>query len=50
MPKSMAIRQTEKLSLWTAIPLYVFYRLINARLTIKERRYLGKDYVYLSIS
>ena len=25
MPKSMAIRQSEKVSLWTAIPLYVFY-------------------------
>ncbi|MBI2792969.1 MAG: HlyC/CorC family transporter [Gammaproteobacteria bacterium] len=25
MPKSIAIRQTEMLSLWTAIPLYVFY-------------------------
>ena len=24
-PKSFAIRQPEKLSLWTAIPLYVFY-------------------------
>lgn len=25
MPKSIAIRQTEMLSLWTAIPLYMFY-------------------------
>lgn len=25
MPKSLAIRQSEKISLWTAIPLYVFY-------------------------
>jgi len=25
MPKSMAIRQSEKISLWTAIPLYSFY-------------------------
>lgn len=25
MPKSLAIRQSEKVSLWTAIPLYVFY-------------------------
>src|SRR5437899_2016340 len=24
MPKSLAIRQSEKVSLWTAIPLYVF--------------------------
>jgi CBS domain containing-hemolysin-like protein len=26
MPKSIAIRQTEMLSLWTAIPLYMFYK------------------------
>jgi CBS domain containing-hemolysin-like protein len=25
MPKSMAIRQAESMSLWTAIPLYIFY-------------------------
>lgn len=25
MPKSLAIRKTEKLSLWTAVPLYLFY-------------------------
>lgn len=28
MPKSLAIRQAEKLSLWTAPPLYVFYALM----------------------
>ncbi len=28
MPKSMAIRQSEKMSLWTAIPLYSFYWLM----------------------
>ncbi len=28
MPKSIAIRQTEMLSLWTAIPLYLFYWLM----------------------
>lgn len=28
MPKSMAIRQTEVMSLWTALPLYVFYWLM----------------------
>jgi len=28
MPKSMAIRQSEKMSLWTAIPLYIFYWLM----------------------
>lgn len=25
MPKSLAIRQSEKVSVWTAIPLYIFY-------------------------
>lgn len=25
MPKSMAIRQSEKVSLWTAVPIYIFY-------------------------
>ncbi|KTD61248.1 hemolysin family protein [Legionella spiritensis] len=25
MPKSLAIRQSEQISLWTAVPLYVFY-------------------------
>ena len=28
MPKSLAIRQAEKLSLWTALPLYIFYWLM----------------------
>lgn len=28
MPKSMAIRQTEVVSLWTALPLYLFYWLM----------------------
>ncbi len=28
MPKSLAIRQSEKVSLWTAIPLYAFYWLM----------------------
>ena len=28
MPKSLAIRQSESVSLWTAIPLFVFYRVM----------------------
>lgn len=28
MPKSLAIRQSEQISLWTALPLYVFYWLM----------------------
>ncbi|QDP71614.1 HlyC/CorC family transporter [Legionella israelensis] len=28
MPKSLAIRQSEKISLWTAVPLYAFYWLM----------------------
>lgn len=28
MPKSLAIRQAEKISVWTAVPLYVFYWLM----------------------
>lgn len=28
MPKTIAIRQTEKISLWTVIPLYIFYWLM----------------------
>lgn len=28
MPKSLAIRQSEKVSLWTAVPLYAFYWLM----------------------
>ncbi|MGD9592039.1 MAG: hemolysin family protein [Candidatus Berkiella sp.] len=28
MPKSLAIRQTQRLSLWTAVPLYAFYWLM----------------------
>lgn len=28
MPKSMAIRQTERMALWTALPLYLFYWLM----------------------
>src|SRR3990167_4946645 len=28
MPKSLAIRQSEQISLWTAIPLYAFYWLM----------------------
>lgn len=28
MPKSLAIRQSEKVSLWTALPLYIFYRIM----------------------
>ena len=28
MPKSLAIRQSESVSLWTAIPLFIFYRIM----------------------
>ena len=28
MPKSLAIRQSERISLWTAVPLYIFYWLM----------------------
>ena len=34
MPKSMAIRQTERMSLWTAVPLYYFYWLMYPAISV----------------
>lgn len=51
MPKSMAIRQSEAVSIWTAVPLYVFYWIMYPGIWFLNTcsnyllRIIGLDYV-----